>query len=439
MCRTGYLTFSLGMVGERLFRDTPALLLMVFMTNQLGIPPALAGAAIFVPKLLVVVADPLVGRWSDALQTRWGPRRPPMLAGALLSALSLVALFHVPPLPSPLTRAVYLSALLMAGFAGYALFCVPYLSLASEVARTEEQRRQVMSSRVAFMAVGLCLSAFGGGLLEYFGNGVEGYRKMAWAYGAVALLTMLASVFSPVDAPVRAAASTPVPLRQALREVWAVVPYRHLLGVGALQKLGEGVGYGSFAYFCLYVVEQPLSGIGIVVLAATIGQILGQPLWIAASRRYSKPTLYCVGVIGWCLNLFLWLGMKGAPTWWLIPLGLQGGLAAGGFLMVTLTLFAKISADRAGRTGAAHEGLLSGIWLATEKIGFAAGALIVGLMLSSFGFVESNGSPSVAQSPTAVLGIAITYCGINAAIYLASIVAMGRLSRSASDRVVGFA
>ncbi len=40
--RTG-LGYGLGMVGERMFRDAPALLLLVFMTNYLGIPAAWAG------------------------------------------------------------------------------------------------------------------------------------------------------------------------------------------------------------------------------------------------------------------------------------------------------------------------------------------------------------------------------------------------------------
>jgi Na+/melibiose symporter-like transporter len=36
----------------------PALLLLVFMSNHLGIPAAWAGVAIFVPKLLLVFVDP---------------------------------------------------------------------------------------------------------------------------------------------------------------------------------------------------------------------------------------------------------------------------------------------------------------------------------------------------------------------------------------------
>jgi GPH family glycoside/pentoside/hexuronide:cation symporter len=79
--------FSLGMIGDRIFRDAPALLLLIYMTNYLAIPPAMAGVAIFVPKLLIIFVDPIVGTFSDRLNTPWGRRRPPMLAGAILASL----------------------------------------------------------------------------------------------------------------------------------------------------------------------------------------------------------------------------------------------------------------------------------------------------------------------------------------------------------------
>jgi Na+/melibiose symporter-like transporter len=121
--------------------------------------------------------------------------------------------------------------------------------------------------------------------------------------------------------------------------------------------------------------------------------------------------------------------MKGQSPWWLIPLGLESGFAAGGFLMVTLTMLSNTLAADAAATGLNREGIYSGFWLAAEKLAFALGALIVGVMLGLFGFVESSGGAAVVQTPRAVLGIAFTYCGINMLIYIASVFAMRRVAR----------
>ena len=426
--------FSLGMIGDRIFRDAPALLLLIFMTDYLAIPPALAGTAIFIPKLLIMFVDPIVGTLSDRLDTRWGRRRPLMLIGAILASISIVLFFHVPRFDAPLAQAAYMSLIVFLGFTGYSLYSVPYLVMASEIADSDEQRRKIMSWRVVFMAIGLSVSAFAGGFVQAVGGGVQGYSTMSWVYGAICLVTMLATVFSTAGIPIAQGATNTLSLREQVRLLAGSHRYLRLLLVGFLQKLGEGVGYGSFAYFCIYVVNQPLSGIGLVVLSATAGQVLTQPLWLRASKRWSPATLYTIGVLGWCLNLALWLAMKGQAEWWLIPLGLQAGASAGGFLMVTLSMLSNTMAADAAETGVNREGVFSGFWLAAEKFAFAAGALVVGVVIALFGFVESANGAHVVQTPTAIFGIAFTYCGINMLIYLASIIAVRRFARYETQR-----
>ncbi len=427
LSRTGLFGFSLGMIGERIFRDAPALLLLLFMTDYLAIPPALAGVAIFIPKIVIAFVDPLVGTLSDRLTTPWGRRRPLMFAGAILASVGIVLFFHVPSLGQSFPEAAYMSLIVLLGFAGYSLFSVPYLTMASEVASTDQQRRSVMSWRVVFMAAGLSISAFAGGVVQVLGGGIQGYERMSWIYGAICLATMLATVLATGGVAIVAGEAERISLADQVRMVAANKRYLRLLLVCFAQKLGEGVGYTSFAYFCIYVVNQPLSAFGLVVLASTAGQALAQPLWLRASRRVSPPTLYTIGVLGWCLNLMLWLLMKGQSELWLIPLGLQAGASAGGFLMVTLGMLSNAMAADARETGVNREGVYSGFWLAAEKLAFALGVLVVGIVLGAFGFVESANGAHAHQTPHAIFGVAVAYCGVNMVIYLASILAVRRI------------
>ncbi|MCB2108334.1 MAG: hypothetical protein KDE14_11575, partial [Rhodobacteraceae bacterium] len=48
-----YASYGAGWIGGQVFRDVPALVLLSFMLTALGVPPAVAGAAIFIPKLWV--------------------------------------------------------------------------------------------------------------------------------------------------------------------------------------------------------------------------------------------------------------------------------------------------------------------------------------------------------------------------------------------------
>jgi GPH family glycoside/pentoside/hexuronide:cation symporter len=425
-----YAGYGIGMIGERIFRDAPALLLMVFMTNYLAIPAALAGIVVFVPKIVMILFDPLVGSLSDRLRTRWGRRRPPMLVGALLTSASFVLMFHPPAFPLVTTRAVYMSLMVTVAFAAYAIFSVPYLTMASEMTATADERSRLMSVRVAFMAVGLTVGAYAGGIAQWAGGGLGGYHVMALILGTICLGTMLFTVFATASARRVDADDQPISLLFSFRIVWRNKPYCKLLLVGFLQKLGEGLGYGSFAYLCIYVVHQPLSAMGLVVLVATIGQIVCQPLWVVLSRRWPRSGIYTIGVLGWFLNLLLWLGMDRQPTWLLIPLGLQAGIAAGALLSATLSMLADAIVADAAATGVNREGLYSGIWLASEKVAFALGALIVGLMLSAGGFIESTGGIATSQPRSAVIAIAMTYVGVNGLVYLLSLIPAWRYQRT---------
>ena len=57
--------FGIGSLGTGLFSTVPSFLLLYFMTEVLGVRPALAGVAVFTPKIWSIVTDLLMGALSD--------------------------------------------------------------------------------------------------------------------------------------------------------------------------------------------------------------------------------------------------------------------------------------------------------------------------------------------------------------------------------------
>ncbi len=430
--RTG-LGYGLGMVGERMFRDAPALLLLVFMTNYLGIPAAWAGVAIFVPKLLLICIDPLVGFYSDISTSRAGRRKPFLIVGAFLSAAAFILMFNPPSIASTTLRAVYMTVLIGAAFAVYSIYSVPYLSLASDLSSDSYQRTRLLAYRMAFLALGLNFSAAAGGLIESFGGGIVGYARMSYLYGGICLFTMLSPAVMLRDKPGRerpsrewlaldrpAAAQGPHEggWLAAMRVVLGDRPYRRLLLVNFVQKISEGVGYGSFAYFFLYWLDQPMAAIGACVLASTAAQILSQPLWVAASRRFSRSVCCMISLGGYLVSNAMWL-MVPAHVFWPVPVvGFFAGSFASGLMLMLLAMMSDVAVAQRRSADACLEGLVSGIWLAIEKIGFAAGGMLVGLTLGAFGFTASIRGIAALQSHGARLGIAFSYVGLGTIFYL---------------------
>ena len=90
------LGWGVGSLGSSALHNGIAFLALFFLSQVLGLPPALAGTLVLAAKAYDIVTDPLVGWLSDRTRGRHGRRRPWLLAGALVSGLACVLLFNPP-------------------------------------------------------------------------------------------------------------------------------------------------------------------------------------------------------------------------------------------------------------------------------------------------------------------------------------------------------
>jgi GPH family glycoside/pentoside/hexuronide:cation symporter len=177
------LGYGVGAIGGQIFRDTPAVILPIYMITVLGIPAWMAGLAILIPKAWIIFCDPLVGNWSDRRRNRWG-RAPFLLAGALCSGLSFVLMFSAPQFASPQMSAVYMTLAFALASTAYSLFSVPYLSVAAEMSTSTQERTQIMAYRLVFLAVGVAIGAgYALPVAHRFGGGWAGFQRMGILYG----------------------------------------------------------------------------------------------------------------------------------------------------------------------------------------------------------------------------------------------------------------
>jgi len=422
------LGYGVGMVGAQIFRDAPAFLLLIFMTDTLGIPGAMAGLAIFVPKIWVVFADPLAGMASDRIDTRWGRRRPFMFVGAILTVAGFIAMFNVPTLDSDGLRATYVSVVYTLALTAFAGYSVPYLTMGSEMAEGYHERTRLMAYRVAFMATGLVVSGYAARIREIGGPGEEGYRFAAVVIGAASLVTMLATVFATANAPFTRRNDDSPPLMQQFRLALENKPFVMLFLAVFLERLAEGIGYASLVYFQSLILDNSATVLGNMIFALCIPTILGQPIWVAACRRFGKRPTHVAALLLYCCVVACWLLAEGNSVWVTYAVAFFSGFLNGGFILTALSMLTDAIAHDRKRTGLNREGSYTGVWLAGEKVAFAVGTLIVGVVLSLFGYVEAEGGAVATQPDSALLGIKIAYVSMPIFFHLLSLIFLFRFS-----------
>ncbi|MDN6530427.1 MAG: MFS transporter, partial [Brevibacterium sp.] len=71
-------------------------------------------------------------------------------------------------------------------------------------------------------------------------------------------------------------------------------------------------------------------------------------------------------------------------------------------------------------------GVFGGVWTAGETGGMALGATVLTGVLALTGYVESTAGVTVVQPDSAVLGIALSFSVVPAALMILSLVVLGR-------------
>ena len=95
------------------------------MTDFYGLAAGVAASLIAISKFYDVFADVGMGIVSDRTMTRWGRRRPYLLLGAALLAISVVGLFGAPDFAAVKTRTLYMGAILIFYATAYSVFNIP--------------------------------------------------------------------------------------------------------------------------------------------------------------------------------------------------------------------------------------------------------------------------------------------------------------------------
>ncbi|MBX3693929.1 MAG: MFS transporter [Steroidobacteraceae bacterium] len=426
LSRRVLLGYSFGSLGTGIYSSTPGVLLLYFMTDTLGIPASLAALGVALPKLWDMVADPLVGGLSDRTRSRWGRRRPWLLAGSLLMFLSYVFLFTVPEFADPGASFLYVTGMFTLTATAYAIFAVPYTAMAAEMSDSSRERVRIMAYRMTLMLLGVLTgSALAPLLVAAFGGGRAGYAAMSVIVGTAAAGTMLLSFLAtrglrlreqPVDHGSRWSEQLGLALRNR--------KFLLLVSVYLVQLLAIGTMTAATPYFVVHVLGHGEALIGMIFFVLMGVGVISMGAWSAIARRIGKKRAYVVATVLYAAASLGLLGVHSTDNAWSLYLPLTAmGFAFGAQQMLPFAMLTDVINADADAHGMRREGLLSGLWVASEKAGLALGPLLAGLTLHFAGFVESTG-PTVVQSSGAQTGIRVAYCVLPAIAMVGSLLVL---------------
>jgi sugar (glycoside-pentoside-hexuronide) transporter len=402
--------YGIGSLGTGIFSTTPGVLLLYFLTDTLAVPAALAGIAVFLPKALDVLADPFVGLVSDRTRSRYGRRRPYLLAGALLMFFTYVFLFNVPESVSSSGAFWYVAGMFALSSFSYSLFSIPYVAMPAEMSDDPAERVRIVSWRMGFALTGAVIgSAIAPLLVGGFGGGRSGYAAMSWIVGGATAVAMLCTYCAT-----RGLRLTEPPVdTTSMRDQFSLIlrnrPFVTLAGSYLVQIVAIATLIASAPYFSAHIMGADETLVGQMLLVLMGAAVLSLPLWSYLSGRFGKRETYFIAmVLLACGALGLLTGSAQSVVALLAFLGLVG-VGFGAQQVLPFAMLTDVIRYDTDRTGLRREGFICGVWVAAEKLGLAMGPLVAGLILQVSGFVGGVSRDQYPQTEQAIEGIRIAF------------------------------
>lgn len=413
------LGFSVGTVGVSIMLNAVTAYYPAFMSTVLGQSPEVAGFLLMASKLFDALIDLAVGAMSDRTRSRWGRRKPWLLAGGVLSAASFLMIFSPPELSQGAITIYMIAALLLYSLA-YSLFNVPYMALPAELTDGFHERTRLLSWRTLFVSAGQLLSMAGtAALIQRGGGGAEGYATMGLVMALIIGGAMTATALAvPVTKGAAPRSGQHMPTLGQLRAIVSNRPYMLLLGAKVFQFLAFASIASCGVLYLLNVLGVGYRGQIILAVTQNVVQALSLPLWVRLSRAQGKRTTYLFGVVLFCLGALSWLtATRDISTLGIVARGLLSGAGSGGIILMSISMLGDTQAYDRFITGEGREGLLSSTVAVIEKVSFALGVAVLGMFLKAFDYVPTFGGKIVEQPPSAVLALKLGFAVLPAAIY----------------------
>ncbi|MDF9716059.1 MFS transporter [Nocardioides sp. ChNu-153] len=428
--RSVRLGYGSGSVATGAFGTVPGLMLLPYLTDELGVAALWAGILVVAPKAWDVVVNPVAGRITDRTRDPRGPRRPWLLRAGLPLAVLFALVFASPGLGAQWLEALWVLVAFLGCATAYAFFQVPYVAMPAEITDSYDERTRLMTWRVAILALTILVAGASAPAIRDAVGGRDGYRAMGLTIAVLIAVGVVGAYVGTRRAPVLAPAAGAGSLRDQLRVVARAHDFRLLLSTYVVQALAVGTMLAGVDYLARHVLEDASLATPLFVCFVGPALVL-TPVWTRYGERVGKQRGFVVA------SLVLAAGAAATASALVAPLVVVAlavavvGVGYAGTQVFPLAMLPDAAAVDARRTGENRAGVYTGVWTAGETVGLALGPGVFGVALALGGYVSSTGGAS-AQPDSAVTAIALGFSLVPAALVLLSLLWLRRYSLDAT-------
>jgi Na+/melibiose symporter-like transporter len=357
-------------------------------------------------RLFDAVTDPVIGYLSDRTRSRFGPRKPWILLGSIVTCVSIFFLFQ----PPPDAGIAYYATASFALYLGYTLFDIPHKAWYSEVTADYDDRSRIAGyiaictvlGSILFWVVPVALSPITGTTAI----GPESFTAIAWIFIVVLPLSIFGALaFVPQG---RIAVTADPGVRAALAAFRRNKPFWRFLAAVSIWGIGQGMSFSV-----VFLVMRDYLGLGeqfpIMMIVFFLVQFASMPVWTKIMMRFGKHRSWAIswGFGALWSPLILFFEPGSAPFWPALGLMTVSAAINGASYIAPRAVLGDIIDYDVLRSKANHSGKYFSINTLLDKSLIGLGVGVAFPLLGWFGY-EIGG----VNDTRANIGLLLCYMGI---------------------------
>jgi GPH family glycoside/pentoside/hexuronide:cation symporter len=392
--------YGLGSFGLEALNTVFAGFYMFYYIDELGLAVALAAVIRVIYAIWDAANDPLVGFLSDNTRTRWGRRRPWLLAG-LPFYVGLLVLVYMVPKPFLQGTALFWYAVVVFTLfeTAYTVMSVNYTALFPELFQGLRERARASSTYQGLGTLGELV----GFSIPPFLYVKFGFVPMAVSFAGVAGITLFLGIIRNKEDP-KALDAPPLDLKGAFGEVLKDGPFMWFTVTMTFILLITRVYTLATPFWVKYTLAASPQTTSLIFAIVFILAILSVSIWGRLVRKLGikRTWLWSVGamaasaiLLGLATNLVL--GAIGAAV---------AGAGLGGIKVCRFIITANLVDRNLKRTGRRREGIYYSLLHVAAKFSKILDAFALVLLSLLFGYVSGeNPGPQPENAFRFLIGV----------------------------------
>jgi glycoside/pentoside/hexuronide:cation symporter, GPH family len=435
LTRLTKIIYGSGDIGFSLTTTIVAAYFLFFLTNVVGIRPAVAGIAILIGRSWDYINDPIIGHISDRTRSRWGRRRPFLLFGALPFALAFTMMWFKPPWDNMIALTAYYAVAYVIFDTAATFVYMPYYALTPELTEDYDERTSLTSYRMFYSIFGSLL-AFTLPLMIVgsFSPGNESkVLLMGAVFGLISALPLLL-VFATTREKQEFVDQAQPKFKDSLKAAFKNKPFVFGAVIYLITWVSFDILQTVLLFFIKFVMGREADS-DLIMATIFIVAIFALPFWEWTSRKLNKRLAYAAGITFWAVVQVVLINLNASsPLILILFLCGLAGIGVGAAHVLPWSIIPDAIEWDEYQTGERHEGMFYSLVTLMQKIASSIAIPLTAVLLDLTHYVPNSST----QPASALLGIRILVGPIPALLLVIGIVFALKypLSREEFTRVV---